>query len=157
MKREPRTDIQLIEAHSSWVVLAGAYAYKLGKPVDLGFLDFLRLERRVRDCAEEVDLNRRLSSDVYLGIVEVLERDGAYVLRGPGSGGEPALQMRRLPADGMLPALLARGRRRRAARAGTGFALPTPTFVLTPFAMAAVFGLTAPGGAWKGALSGADR
>jgi aminoglycoside phosphotransferase family enzyme len=90
----PAEDIQLIETHSSWVVLAGVYAYKLRKPVDLGFLDFSTPERRVRDCAEEVRLNRRLSPDVYLGIVEVLERDGAYVLSGPGSGGEPAVQMR---------------------------------------------------------------
>jgi aminoglycoside phosphotransferase family enzyme len=44
-----------------------------------------------------------------LGIVEVLERDGSYVLSGPGRGGEPAVQMRRLPANGMLPALLGRG------------------------------------------------
>jgi aminoglycoside phosphotransferase family enzyme len=60
-----------------WVVLAGAYAYKLWKPVNLGFLDFSTLEPRARHCAEEVRLNRRLSPDVYLGVVEVVEREGA--------------------------------------------------------------------------------
>ena len=35
----PVTDIELIETHISWVILTGAYAYKIKKPIDLGFLD----------------------------------------------------------------------------------------------------------------------
>src|ERR1051326_1299407 len=61
-------DLRLHETHSSWVVLAGPYAYKLKKPVNLGFLDFTTIERRRADCEEEVRLNRRFSPDVYLGI-----------------------------------------------------------------------------------------
>jgi len=102
-------DIQLHETHISWVVLAGEHVYKLKKPVNLGFLDFTTRQRRAQDCTDEVRLNRRLSPDVYLGLVEIVERDGAFIVSGPGSGGEPAVHMRRLPAGGMLPALLARG------------------------------------------------
>lgn len=105
----PAEDMSLHETHASWVILAGAYAYKLKKPVDLGFLDFSSVQQRVADCVEEVRLNRRLCPDVYLGVVDVVMRDGAYFLTGPGRSVEPAVWMRRLPESGMLPNLLVRG------------------------------------------------
>jgi aminoglycoside phosphotransferase family enzyme/predicted kinase len=101
-------DIRLHETHCSWVVLVGRYAYKLKKPVSLGFLDFGTVERRAAACAEEVRLNRRLSPDLYLGVVWIVERDGAYFVGGRGRPVEPAVRMRRLPEAGMLPQLLAR-------------------------------------------------
>jgi uncharacterized protein len=102
-------DLQLHETHSSWVILAGRYGYKLKKPVDLGFLNFTTVERRRADCEEEVRLNRRFSPDVYLGVVEITERDGRYHVDGASGSGEPAVWMRRLPEAGMLPNLLATG------------------------------------------------
>jgi aminoglycoside phosphotransferase family enzyme len=103
----PAEDIELHETHISWVILAGPFVYKIKKPVDLGFLDFTTLERRATDCDDEVRLNRRLCPDVYLGIVEIVERDGSYFVGGPGRPVEPAVWMRRLPDEGMLPSLLA--------------------------------------------------
>jgi uncharacterized protein len=105
----PADDLRLHETHSSWVILAGPYAYKLKKPVDLGFLDFTTVDRRRADCEEEVRLNRRFSPDVYLGIVEVTEENGRYRVGVDDQAGEPAVWMRRLPEDGMLPEMLARG------------------------------------------------
>ncbi|MEB3982019.1 AAA family ATPase [Mycobacterium sp. 663a-19] len=105
----PTDDLQLHETHSSWVVLAGPNAYKLKKPVDLGFLDYTSIERRRSDCDEELRLNRRFSPQVYLGVVEVTEQDGHYRIGGASGSGEPAVWMRRLPEDGMLPTKLARG------------------------------------------------
>jgi uncharacterized protein len=70
--------LRLHETHVSWVVLAGGFAYKIKKPVDFGFLDFTTHERRAANCADEVRLNRRLCSDVYLGVVQTVERDGEY-------------------------------------------------------------------------------
>ena len=104
----PGDGIELHETHISWVILAGSFAYKIKKPVDFGFLDFTTRERRLADCADEIRLNRRLCPDVYLGIVDVVERDGGYFLGGPGRPVEPAVWMRRLPERGMLPAMLAR-------------------------------------------------
>jgi uncharacterized protein len=101
-------DLRLHETHCSWVVLAGRFAYKLKKPVDLGFLDFTTVERRAAACAEEVRLNRRLAPDVYLGVVWVVERGGALSVGGEGRPVEPAVRMRRLPEAGMLSHLLAR-------------------------------------------------
>ena len=104
----PADRIELHETHISWIVLVGAFGYKIKKPVNLGFVDFTTLERRAVDCADEVRLNRRLCPDTYLGVVDIVERDGAHFIGGPGRPVEPAVWMRRLPADGMLPALLAR-------------------------------------------------
>jgi aminoglycoside phosphotransferase family enzyme/predicted kinase len=105
----PATDLRLHETHISWVVLAGPYAYKVKKPVDFHFLDFSTVERRRAVCDDEVRLNRRLSPDLYLGVVEIVERDGSYHLGGPGRPVEPAVWMRRLPEEGMLPRLLQSG------------------------------------------------
>ena len=68
----PVDHVELIETHISWVLLAGDYAYKLKKPVDLGFLDFSTLERRAHFCAEELRINRRLAPDLYLDVVTPL-------------------------------------------------------------------------------------
>lgn len=78
------------------------------KPVNLGFVDFSSRQLREADCAEEVRLNRRLCPDVYLGVVQVVTRDGRFHIGGDGCPIEPAVHMRRLPEEGMLPNLLAR-------------------------------------------------
>jgi aminoglycoside phosphotransferase family enzyme/predicted kinase len=104
----PADDLRVHETHISWVILAGPYAYKMKKHVNLGFLDFSSIERRRADCDAEVWLNRRLCPRVYRGVVDVVERDGAYRIGGPGHIVEPAVWMRRLPEDGMFPRLLAR-------------------------------------------------
>ncbi|MPZ15631.1 MAG: AAA family ATPase [Chloroflexi bacterium] len=104
----PSDDIVLHETHGAWVVLAGPYAYKLKKPVNLGFFDFSTPERRAADSEAEVRLNRRLAPATYLGVVDVVERDGAIFVGGPGRVLERAVWMRRLPADGMLSSLLDR-------------------------------------------------
>ncbi|MEE9423927.1 MAG: hypothetical protein V3V18_02985 [Methylococcales bacterium] len=45
---------QVIETHISWVLLTGSYAYKIKKPLNLGFLDFSSLEKRKHYCHEEL-------------------------------------------------------------------------------------------------------
>src|SRR5947199_8245612 len=93
--RHAAPDPQLAETHISWVILAGDFAYKLRKPVDFGFLDFSTLEQRQADCEAEVRLNRRLCPDLYLGVVDVVERDGQLSIARPGIPVEPAVLMRR--------------------------------------------------------------
>jgi len=63
--------VRLIETHISWVLLTGEYAYKIKKPLNLGFLDFSTLAQRKQACAEEVRLNRRLAPETYLGVVAI--------------------------------------------------------------------------------------
>ena len=99
--------VELVETHISWVFLAGDRVYKVKKPVDLGFLDFTTLERRRFFCEEEVRLNRRLTHDVYLGVVDLNGRD-TIALGGPGPTVEVAVMMQRLPNDRMLDELVRR-------------------------------------------------
>ncbi len=48
--RREAGEVSVIETHISVLLLAGQRAYKLKKPVDLGFLDFTTLARRRYFC-----------------------------------------------------------------------------------------------------------
>lgn len=62
---------ELIETHISSVIVTPDKVYKLKKPINLGFLNFSTQDRRRHFCHEEFRLNRRLSSDLYLGVIPV--------------------------------------------------------------------------------------
>jgi aminoglycoside phosphotransferase family enzyme/predicted kinase len=102
--------IRLVETHVSWIFFAGDYVYKVKKPVDFGFLDFTSLDKRKLFCEREVEFNRRLSPDLYLGVVEICLQGGAYSIEGQGDVVEYAVKMRRLPDNRVLNDLLARNR-----------------------------------------------
>lgn len=104
----PVESVHLEETHISWVVLTGDYVYKIKKPVDLDFLDFSTLEKRKRCCRQEVELNRRLSRGVYLGVEPISEDENGYRLGGPGEAVEYAVKMRQLDAADSLENRLAR-------------------------------------------------
>ncbi len=93
---------RLIETHISWVILAGDYAYKLKKPLDLGFLDFSSLDKRRFCCAEEIRLNRRLAPEIYLEVVAVTGSPQNPRVAGAGPVLEWAVKMRAFPADATL-------------------------------------------------------
>jgi aminoglycoside phosphotransferase family enzyme/predicted kinase len=102
--------VEHVQTHISHVFLAGPYVYKLKKSVRFPFLDFSTMERRRQFCDEEVRLNRRLCPAVYLDVLPVTRaRDGRLELGGTGEVLEHVVCMRRLPADRMLPRLLAAG------------------------------------------------
>ncbi len=86
------------ETHISVVTFIGDRAYKLKKPVDLGFLDFSTREKRERACRAEVDLNRRLAPDVYLGVADVHGPDGEVC--------DHLVVMRRMPVERRLSTLV---------------------------------------------------
>lgn len=103
--------VGVVETHMAVVFLTDHEAYKLKKPVSYPFLDFGTLAAREADCRDEVRLNRRLSPDVYLGVVALtLEPSGRLALNGPGRVVDWLVRMRRLPEDRMLDRLIARGR-----------------------------------------------
>ncbi|MDX1698677.1 MAG: AAA family ATPase, partial [Thiohalobacterales bacterium] len=105
----PVRDLQLVETHISWVILTGDYAYKIKKPVDLGFLDFTTLEKRRFFCQEELRLNRRLAPDIYLDVVPITGTADDPVPDGTGEPIEYAVRMRQFSPDDQLDRLLARG------------------------------------------------
>ena len=100
--------IEIRQTHISVVFLGGSTAYKIKKPVNLGFLDFSTLENRQHFCHEEVRLNRRLAPSVYLGVVPVvMAKDGLH-FEGKGEIAEWAVKMKRLADDATLLAHLKR-------------------------------------------------
>jgi aminoglycoside phosphotransferase family enzyme len=102
-------EVSMQQTHISWLFFTKDFVYKVKKPVNFGFLDFTSLEARRHFCDEEARLNRRLAPNVYLGVREITAADSEIRLGGPGHVIDYALQMRRLPEDRMLPALLAAG------------------------------------------------
>jgi aminoglycoside phosphotransferase family enzyme/predicted kinase len=99
--------VEVHQTHISVVFLAGPLAYKVKKPVGLGFVDYSSLERRRHSCEEEVRLNRRLAPEVYLGVVPVTREGETIRVEGPGEVLEWAVKMRRLPESATLRARLA--------------------------------------------------
>lgn len=96
--------------HASWVFLVGADAWKVKRPVELGFLDFRTPEARRRACEEELRLNRRLAPEVYLAVEPVRATGSGHAVVGDGPIVDWAVHMRRLPDEASCAALLAAGR-----------------------------------------------
>jgi hypothetical protein len=105
----PCGPIQVIETHISWVLLTGDYAYKIKKPVDLGFLDYTALERRRFYCQEELRLNGRLAPHIYLQVVPITGRPEVPEIQGRGKPFEYAVKMRQFAQQDLLSERLRRG------------------------------------------------
>ena len=101
--------IEVLETHISFVLLTGDYAYKIKKPLDLGFVDCTRLEQRRVYCQEELRLNRRLAPDLYLDVVAISGNPEHPELNSLGPAIEYAVKMRQFPQDALLDRVLARG------------------------------------------------
>jgi uncharacterized protein len=67
----PVRHFKLIETHISWILLTGDYAYKIKKPLNMGFLDFSTVEKRQFYCEEEMRLGKRMAPEIYLGVVPI--------------------------------------------------------------------------------------
>jgi aminoglycoside phosphotransferase family enzyme/predicted kinase len=98
-------EVEHIETHISHVFLAGEYAYKIKKAVNLEFLDFSTLERRKFFCEEEVRLNGRLAPSIYLGVVVITGSPETPRVGGSGEALEYAVKMRRFGQDRLLTVL----------------------------------------------------
>jgi aminoglycoside phosphotransferase family enzyme/predicted kinase len=100
---------RLVETHISWVLLTGAFAYKIKKPVNLGFLDFSTLEKRRQACEDELRLNRRFAPELYLEVVPVTGSPQQPRMNGAGKPFEYAVRMREFPQADQLDRRLAAG------------------------------------------------
>jgi hypothetical protein len=98
--------VELVQTQMSFVFLAGEYVYKVKKAVDLGYLDYTTLDKREFFCGRELELNTRLSPHIYLEVVPIVRRGGAFALGGDGEVAEYAVKMRRLPQERMMDELL---------------------------------------------------
>ncbi len=96
----------VVQTHISYVFITSLYVYKIKKPVNFGFLDFSTLEKRKFFCEKEVELNRRLAPEIYLGVVPVSKEDDIYKFEGKGEPVEYAVKMKPLPIEGLMQGLL---------------------------------------------------
>jgi hypothetical protein len=105
--------VRWIQTHLSHVFLTGARVYKLRKPAAFSFVDFGSLEARNADCLRELALNRRLATDVYLGVAPIRAVDARAEIGAVGeelcAGCEHAVVMRRLPDGADALSRLERG------------------------------------------------
>ena len=106
----PVSRLTVVETHVSWVILTGDYAYKIKKPVDLGFLNFSTLEKRRFYCEEELRLNRRLAPQLYLAVIAVTGDPRHPCLGGRGPALEYAVKMRQFDPAQQFDHLLENGR-----------------------------------------------
>ncbi len=108
----PGAALRLIETHISSVLLAGDTAYKLKKPVNLGFLDFTTLDARKHFCELELALNRRTAPQLYLEVVPIAGTPALPALSTQGGSDAPidyAVKMRRFESEDSFDHLLRRG------------------------------------------------
>src|SRR5437660_2420232 len=100
--------VRTIQTHISWVFVASPFVFKVKKPVNLGFADFSTLEKRRHFCEREVELNRRLCPDVYLGVVPIFKTASRFSFNGEGEIAEYCVKMKELPRGWFLSELLTR-------------------------------------------------
>ncbi len=134
----PVERVELVQTHISYVFLAGNFVYKMKKPVNFGFLNFIEPAKRRHFCQEELRLNRRLCPEIYLDVWELNRAsDGSLKLaehhenddqmispdhqlnfdrpsghRNQAGNGEPVeylVRMVRMPEVGMMAGVIARG------------------------------------------------
>jgi uncharacterized protein len=102
------TKVELMQTQMSFIFLAGQHVYKLRKAVNLGYLDYTTLEKRHLFSEQEVILNRRLSPEVYLGVIPVTKSRNGISLRGEGEIVDYVVKMLCLPQNRMMNVLLER-------------------------------------------------
>jgi aminoglycoside phosphotransferase family enzyme/predicted kinase len=105
----PVGSISIIETHISFIVLTGTFAYKIKKPVDLGFLDFTTLEKRRFFCREELRLNARLAPQIYLDVVSIGGTREVPRVGDDARAIEYAVKMLEFPQEALADRVLARG------------------------------------------------
>jgi aminoglycoside phosphotransferase family enzyme/predicted kinase len=100
--------VQLLQTHASFVFLAPPFVYKVKKSVNFGFLDFSTLAKRRFYCGREVQLNRRLCSKVYLGVIPISLKTGRLTFGKGSQIVEYAVKMQELAERYFLNKLIER-------------------------------------------------
>ncbi len=103
-----------IDTHGAVVFLAGDRAYKLKRAVKFPYMDFSTAVRRAAMCAAEIEINRQLAPEIYIGVAPVRRlADGSFALGEPGEQAGDAVDwlvvMSRFDEDGLLDRMAARG------------------------------------------------
>ena len=103
--------VTVTETTKSWVFLSGNEVFKLKKRVRDDLQDLTPLRARHDNTLTEIDLNRRLAPDTYLGAVRVGRLDDGQVVLDDKQAEtvDWLVKMRRLPGEMMLDARIGSG------------------------------------------------
>lgn len=106
--------VKRIDTHGAVVFLSKERAYKLKRAVKFPYMDFSTVERRCAMCRAEIEINRSVAPEIYLGVAPVRRGpDRALVLEDVGKGGDDVVDwlvvMRRFDEEGLLDRMAARG------------------------------------------------
>ena len=94
---------KVIETACARVYLAGDTAFKLKRRVDLGYLDYSTLERRLWALERELKFNRAAASDIYRSVRTLTRTNrGELSLDGAGRVVDHVLEMRRFDETAVL-------------------------------------------------------
>lgn len=107
--RQQHSDVDCIETHISWVLLAGEHAWKVKKPVNYGFLDYSTQAQRLWGCQEELRLNQRSAAALYVDVVPITGSVAAPQLGGTGPALDYCVHMRRFSQKDLFTSLAAEG------------------------------------------------
>ncbi|MFX1513064.1 MAG: phosphotransferase [Promethearchaeota archaeon] len=105
----PVKNIEIRDTHISWVFLVDDLAYKVKKEISLfdGILDFTTIQLRKKYCEKEVQLNRVMCPDIYLGVIPITENGISSMNEtAPEKIVEWAVKMRRMPEEYLMSRLL---------------------------------------------------
>ncbi|CAM2070495.1 AAA family ATPase [Sulfidibacter corallicola] len=102
--------VEVVRTHISHVFLAGAYAYKLKRPLNLGFLDYTTLAKRKSYCQAELDLNRRYAPQLYREVRPIGRRAAGYVMGSEQDVVDYVVCMRRFDEADVFSRMFADGR-----------------------------------------------
>lgn len=101
--------VERIDTHAASIFLHGDCAWKIKRPVNLGYLDFSTPEKRKAALDAELRLNRRTAPDLYVAVHPIQDDgQGGLTLDGEGPARDWVLEMRRFPDDALLSHALAR-------------------------------------------------
>ena len=97
----------LIETHISWVLVCDRYVYKIKKPIQYSFLDFSTVQKRKFFCEREIELNQRLTDNIYIDVLPIKEMAGRFLMDGrAGNIIEYAVRMRKMDRTKQMDILL---------------------------------------------------
>jgi uncharacterized protein len=103
--------VERIDTHVSHVFLAGGYAYKLKRAIQLPYLDFSTVEQRHEACAAELVLNRRTAPSLYLNLRRIArDADGRIGFIDDAAAVDWVVMMRRFEQELLFDALARKGR-----------------------------------------------
>lgn len=98
---------ELVETHISWVILCERFAYKIKKPIQYSFLDFSTLAKRKYYCEREIELNKRLTHDIYIDVLPVVETFGNFFINNTaGEAVDYVVRMRKVDRNKQMDVLL---------------------------------------------------